>query len=83
MNKNTVRSNSLTMIHNINKNAKMKKRQKIKSFESIYEIKSHPKKFENYYSKVSMLCDDLPYNFRKKLRYLRESIGMTREKLRK
>ena len=81
MNKKTVRSNSLTMTHNVSKNEKMKKRQKIKSFESIYEIKSHPKKFENYYSKVSMLCDDLPYDFRKKLRYLRESIGMTREKL--
>lgn len=59
----------------------MKKRQKIKNFESIYEIKSYPKKFESYYSKISILCENLPYDFRDKLRYLRESIGMTREKL--
>ena len=35
MNKKTVRSNSLTMTHNVSKNEKMKKRQKIKSFESV------------------------------------------------
>ena len=81
MNKKVVKSNSLTRTHIVSENVKMKKRQKVKGFESIYEIKSHPKKFENYYSKVSMLCDGLPYDFRKKLRYLRESIGMTREKL--
>ena len=28
-----------------------------------------------------MIFDAIPYNFRKKLRYLRECIGMTREKL--
>ena len=58
----------------------MSKKQKIK-FESIYEIKSCPKSFENYYYKISIVCKDLPYDFRSKLRYLRDSIGLTREKL--
>ena len=58
-----------------------KQKHKIKSFESIDDIKVHPEKFGEYYNKVSIICDDLPYNFRKKLRYLRESIGMTREQL--
>ena len=47
MNKKVVKSNSLTMTHIVSENVKMKKRQKVKGFESIYEIKSHPKKFGN------------------------------------
>lgn len=58
-----------------------KQKHKIKSFESINDIKVHPEKFGEYYNKVSIICDDLPYNFRKKLRYLRETVGMTREQL--
>lgn len=81
MNKRIRGSNSSKVIYDSDMNIKMKKRQKIKRFESIYEIKKYPKKFENYYAKISVICDDLPYDFRKKLRYLRESIGMTREKL--
>lgn len=81
MNKKGKEGSSSKIIHDFDINIKMKKRQKIKKFESIYEIKKSPKKFENYYSKISIICDDLPYDFRKKLRYLRESIGMTREKL--
>lgn len=60
---------------------KMKRNQKIKDFESFHEIKSHPKKFENYYNKVFIICENLPYDFRKKLRYFRESMGLTRENL--
>lgn len=59
----------------------MKKNQKIKKFESIYEIKNYPESFLSYYKKVSILCENSPYDFRHKLRYLRESIGMTREQL--
>lgn len=64
-----------------NEKETLKKKQKIKKFETIYNIKNSPKNFISYYNKISILHDDLPYNFRKKLRYLRESIGMTREKL--
>lgn len=60
---------------------KMRKNQKIRHFELVHEIKSHPQYFENYYRKISILCGDLPYDFRNKLRYLRESMGMTRENL--
>lgn len=58
-----------------------KQKLKIKDFESIEEIKVNPEKFGEYYNKISVICDDLPYGFRKKIRYLRECIGMTREKL--
>lgn len=59
----------------------MSKKQKINNFESIYEIKNCPQNFEKYYHKISIVCEDLPYEFRNKLRYLRDSIGLTREKL--
>lgn len=58
-----------------------KKKIKIRSFETIDDIKLHPEKFGEYYNKVLNVCDSSPYNFREKLRYLRESVGMTREKL--
>lgn len=81
MNKKERESSLSKVVSNFDANIRMKKRQKIKKFESIYEIKKSPKKFENYYNKISIICDDLPYDFRRKLRYLRESMGMTREKL--
>lgn len=74
-------SNTLKVLYNSKKRIKMKKKQKIKKFESVGEIKKMPKNFEEYYDKVSVLCEELPYDFRDKLRYLRESMGMTREKL--
>lgn len=58
-----------------------KKKVKIKSFETIDDIKLHPEKFGEYFNKVFNVCDCSPYNFREKLRYLRECVGMTREKL--
>lgn len=58
----------------------MKKGDKV-IFESINEISDEPNKFNNYYTKINRICDDLPYSFRTRLRYLRESMGYTREKL--
>lgn len=81
MNKKIKKCTSSKFTYEHNENFGMKKKQKIKSFESIYEIKSYPQNFEKYYSKISILCENLPYDFRDKLRYLRESVGMTREKL--
>lgn len=57
------------------------KRNKINKFETITEIKSEPQKFNEYYNKIQIIASDLPYNFREKIRYLRETIGMTREQL--
>ena len=58
----------------------MKNKNKV-IFESIDEINTEPNKFKNYYIKLHNVCGDLPYDFRKRLRYLRESMGYTREKL--
>ena len=63
------------------KSPSKKQNIKIKGFETIEEIKSSPEKFDKYYDKILMIFDAIPYNFRKKMRYLRECIGMTREKL--
>ena len=60
---------------------KSNKKIRIESFESIKDIKNNPKEFCKYYKKVYKICNEMPYDFRKKLRYLRECIGMTREKL--
>lgn len=54
---------------------------KIKGFETLEEIKTTPEKFSQYYNKVYQILDSIPYNFRKRLRYYRESIGLTREQL--
>lgn len=53
----------------------------INNFETVDEIIGNPKKFQKYYEKISEIYDDLPYKFRQKLRYLRESLGLTREQL--
>ena len=53
----------------------------IKNFETINEIKENPLKYKNYYEKVFSICKKEPYNFRDKLRYFRECLGYTREKL--
>lgn len=54
---------------------------KIKGFETLEEIKITPEKFSQYYNKVYQILDSVPYNFRKRLRYYRESVGLTREQL--
>lgn len=53
----------------------------IMEFSSIDTIKSNPELLNKDYNNISIICDGLPYNFRKLLRYLRECRGMTREKL--
>ena len=53
----------------------------ISNLETIDNIKLKPETFDKYYNKIVIICNDLPYNFRKKLRYLRECSGKTREKL--
>lgn len=58
----------------------MKTRNKM-IFESINEIEEDPDKFNSYYTKLYEVCSDLPYDFRSRLRYLRECMGYTREKL--
>ena len=60
---------------------KAKNKSIIDNFEKVDEIIGNPKKFQNYYEKISDLYDDLPYKFRQKLRYLRENLGLTREQL--
>lgn len=57
------------------------KNRKIKSFETIDEIKNNPKKFNDYYDKISNLIDNIPYGFRENLRYLRVELGFSRELL--
>lgn len=57
------------------------KNRKIKSFETINEIKDNPKKFNDYYNKISKLIDNIPYRFRESLRYLRVELGFSRERL--
>jgi len=57
------------------------KKSKYKNLESIEELKQNPEKFVDYYNKISIINNDIPSNFRKKLRYLRECSDITREKL--
>lgn len=59
------------------------KKQKliIKGFETVEEIKITPEKFSKYYNRINQLLDSVPHNFRKRLRYYRECIGLTREQL--
>lgn len=57
------------------------KRVKKLDFESIDDIEQEPDKFNKYYKKISTICNGLPYKFRERLRYLRESMGYTREQL--
>ncbi len=59
----------------------MNKMNNISNLETIDNIKLKPETFDKYYNKIVIICNDLPYNFRKKLRYLRECSGKTREKL--
>lgn len=47
----------------------------------VESIKNDPKTFNDYYEKISMISRELPYDFRKRLRYLRECSGFTRERL--
>ena len=63
------------------KKKRRQKRKNINNFETVNEIIGNPKKFQNYYEKISEIYDELPYKFRQKLRYLRESLGLTREQL--
>lgn len=58
-----------------------KQKFKIWGFESVDDIRVNPEKFGEYYNKVSRIIETSPNNFRKRLRYLRECIGMTRERL--
>lgn len=53
----------------------------VKRFETVNEIIMNPKMFQNYYKKIFEIYDNLPYKFRPRLRYLRESLGYTREQL--
>lgn len=57
------------------------KKKIVKNFETINEIKDNPLKYKNYYKKVLSISEKEPYNFRDKLRYFRECLGYTREKL--
>lgn len=57
------------------------KKKRIMDFSNIDKMKSDPKLFHKYYHNIFVICDELPYDFRKRLRYLRECSGMTREKL--
>lgn len=50
-------------------------------FDNIDEMEENPKLFSKYYKSIFIVCNALPYDFRKRLRYLRECRGMTREKL--
>ena len=56
-------------------------RKKVYDFEIVHEIEMHPELFNKYYNKITSICSNMPYDFRKKLRYLRECTGFTREKL--
>jgi len=58
-----------------------RKNNKNLSFETIDEITDNPKKFSDYYYKISNLFDNLPYRFRDTLRYLRKELGFSRELL--
>jgi transcriptional regulator with XRE-family HTH domain len=49
--------------------------------ESMDDLMSNPDIFSNYYTKIYDICNDLPYSFRNRLRYLRKCRGYTREKL--
>lgn len=51
------------------------------NFDHIDEMENNPQLFSKYYKNIFIICDTLPYDFRKRLRYLRECSGMTREKL--
>jgi len=59
----------------------MNSNKKIMNFSNIDKMKNNPKLFNKYYHNIFVICDELPYDFRKRLRYLRECSGMTREKL--
>lgn len=63
------------------KSPSKKQKSIIKGFETIEEIKITPEKFSKYYNRIYQLLDSVPYNFRKRLRYYRECIGLTREQL--
>lgn len=57
------------------------KKKEIIDFSTVDKMKNNLKTFSKYYNNIFIICDDLPYDFRKRLRYLRECNGMTREKL--
>ncbi len=56
------------------------KKEKI-CFEKIEEIKNNPKAFQSYQNKIHYLYENMPHNFEKRIRYLREMMSMTREEL--
>lgn len=56
-------------------------KKKKMEFSSIDKIKSNPELLNEDYNNISIICDGMPYDFRKRLRYLRECRGMTREML--
>lgn len=53
----------------------------IKGFEACENINKNPELFTNYSNQIYLICKNLPYGFRDRLRYLRESIGYSREML--